>query len=301
MNTHPHRPPFPLVTLASLVFAALIALPRSADADELPEEAATLVAAFEEDAEAIAFEAERRIQRLRKEAAEALEPIQDEYTRAAKLDEAVAIRDARLELTNERPYAGGTELPKAAAEIVAQLDRDAAAVRRETGATIREQRRELATGLQQLQDTYTRAAKLEEAVAIRDTIRALKQGFSNAAPDPGSISGLATEEGRVHYFKVTGVSSGSVWGTHVFTADSRISVAAVHSGVLRDGETGIVKVTVLPGRASYTGSTRNGVTTASYGGYSRSYGVAKVLGGFAEPDEAADANGPDEAAARAPK
>ncbi|PIO15713.1 hypothetical protein AB205_0191380, partial [Aquarana catesbeiana] len=66
------------------------------------------------------------------------------------------------------------------------------------------------------------------------------------------------------------VNGRSVWGTDVYTDDSSICKAAIHSGIL--GNTGgLVTVEKSPGQQSYTGSTRNGVTTNNYGAWSGSF------------------------------
>ena len=62
---------------------------------------------------------------------------------------------------------------------------------------------------------------------------------------------------------------GSVWGTDVYTHDSSICAAAVHAGVI-PASGGTVTVTTAPGRDSYSGSERNGITSASYGKYDAS-------------------------------
>lgn len=67
---------------------------------------------------------------------------------------------------------------------------------------------------------------------------------------------------------------GSVWGSNPYTSDSAICVAAVHAGIV-NAAGGWVKVTLESGRPSYTGSTRNGVTTANWGPYDQSYRVSK--------------------------
>lgn len=104
--------------------------------------------------------------------------------------------------------------------------------------------------------------------------------LSAAAPDvieedPGRLTSLRSHEGETFLFRVTGSTSGSVWGTDVYTDDSQLAKAAVHAGVLAVGETGVVAVTILPGQDSYEGSTRNGVTTFSYGRYRGSFRVAR--------------------------
>lgn len=73
--------------------------------------------------------------------------------------------------------------------------------------------------------------------------------------------------------EVTGSLSGTVWGTIVYTSDSSLPTAAVHAGLLEAGETGRVKVTKLPGRDDYEGSSRNGVTSLKYGPWQGSYWI----------------------------
>ncbi|MBU8901027.1 protease B [Corallococcus sp. M34] len=69
------------------------------------------------------------------------------------------------------------------------------------------------------------------------------------------------------------VSGGTVWGTDTYTDDSSVCAAAVHAGVISTGG-GVVLITIRPGQGSYTGSTRNGITTLSYGAWSGSYSVS---------------------------
>lgn len=91
---------------------------------------------------------------------------------------------------------------------------------------------------------------------------------------PGNLAGYRNRAGQTFEFTVTGASSGAVWGTDVYTDDSSIARAAVHAGVVSVGQTKVVTVTVLPGQASYTGSVRNGVTSASWGAWSGSFTFA---------------------------
>ena len=98
---------------------------------------------------------------------------------------------------------------------------------------------------------------------------------TNVALTP-NLNGPRVGIGEFFYFEVTGTIGGNVWGTDVYTSDSPISTAAVHAGVLRPGERGLVKVTVLPGQGRYRGSFRNGVRTSDYGVFPRSYRVDEV-------------------------
>jgi hypothetical protein len=57
----------------------------------------------------------------------------------------------------------------------------------------------------------------------------------------------------------------------MYTDDSRIGKAAVHAGVLRPGQEGVVRVTVVAGKSGYGASTKNGITTMGYGSWHGSY------------------------------
>ena len=46
---------------------------------------------------------------------------------------------------------------------------------------------------------------------------------------------------------------------------------AVHAGLVAVGETKTVTIRILPGRDSYPSTTRNGVTTTSFGSWQGSY------------------------------
>ncbi|HQN23104.1 MAG TPA: LCCL domain-containing protein [Thermotogota bacterium] len=95
-------------------------------------------------------------------------------------------------------------------------------------------------------------------------------------PDPGNMTGFRGQNGDVFKFLVQGTDSGEFWGTDIYTDDSRLSLAAVHSGALQIGEYGIVEVTVLPGQDNYVGSIRNGVTSSNYGAWHGSYSLKRV-------------------------
>ncbi len=100
----------------------------------------------------------------------------------------------------------------------------------------------------------------------------------NALPDPGTLTGYRDRIGQTFYFEVTGTINGSLWGTGVYTDDSALGKAAVHAGLLRDGEKGILKLTMLPGQASYLGTTQNGITSSPYQAWTASYQIERVQG-----------------------
>ena len=78
--------------------------------------------------------------------------------------------------------------------------------------------------------------------------------------------------GDVFQMTITGSTTGGpVWGTDIYTHDSAIARAAVHAGVIGAGETKAVYIQLEPGISGYVESTRNGVTTASFGPWGTSY------------------------------
>jgi LCCL domain len=144
------------------------------------------------------------------------------------------------------------------------------------------QRAALIQSLQALQDTYCRNAQLDEALAVRDMIRQLQAQAVAAGslpepvvtPPPGAVESpyaydLRGQNGKTFYRRVTGSVDGYVWGgeNHIYTDDSILATAAVHAGVLKAGETAMIRFTILAGKDSYVGSTRNGVTTRPYQSY----------------------------------
>lgn len=63
----------------------------------------------------------------------------------------------------------------------------------------------------------------------------------------------------------------NTWGTDIYTDDSSIGTAAVHAGLITFDDGGTVKIRILAGRDSYTGSPANGVTTGSWDAYDGSF------------------------------
>jgi LCCL domain len=88
-----------------------------------------------------------------------------------------------------------------------------------------------------------------------------------ASDAPTSMYGLCDVCGAVYYFRITGITEGQVWGTDTYTLDSKLGAAAVHAGLLKPGETAVLRMTVVPPLPSYQGTTRNGVTTTDYGNF----------------------------------
>ncbi|HKP36975.1 MAG TPA: LCCL domain-containing protein [Pyrinomonadaceae bacterium] len=68
-----------------------------------------------------------------------------------------------------------------------------------------------------------------------------------------------------------GGAAGSVWGSDIYTADSSICTAAVHSGLINFQQGGTVTIELRPSRPIFGCSERNGVTSSPYGFYGSSF------------------------------
>ena len=97
---------------------------------------------------------------------------------------------------------------------------------------------------------------------------------TTATNAPANLTSYRNKVGATYEFTVTGATAGAVWGTDVYTDDSSVAAAAVHAGVIVAGQTKVLTISILPGQSSYTGSARNGVTTASWGAWTGSYSFA---------------------------
>lgn len=66
-------------------------------------------------------------------------------------------------------------------------------------------------------------------------------------------------------------TDGIVWGTDVFTADSSVCVAALHSGLVTREQGGVVQIAMIAGASRYQGTIRNSVTSRNFGQYQASF------------------------------
>lgn len=166
------------------------------------------------------------------------------------------------------------ELPADAQALIAQNQKTVAEIERTAAQQTKAAHDKLIADLEKLKVAYTKEGKLDEAVAIRDFLRTgAKQTEVITLPDPGTLTTYRSEVGRVLYFDVTGTTNRSIFGTDIYTHDSYLSSAAVHAGVLKEHETGIVKVTILPVHSEFKGTGRNGVSSTGWNG---SYDCYKV-------------------------
>ncbi len=173
--------------------------------------------------------------------------------------------------------APGTELPAPAREVLKQHQQEEAEVYEQAEAEAKKCRARTVAELQKIQDNFCRDAKLDEAVAVRDLLRGILDNRSAALPDPGNMN--QTEVGKVFYYNVTGATAGGViYGTDIYVPGSFLAMAAVHRGVLKEGQRGVVKVTILPGQQAYTATTRNGIASEAFGANIVSFKVERAYG-----------------------
>lgn len=125
--------------------------------------------------------------------------------------------------------------------------------------------------MQELVAYFDRRGKL-----TKKQIRQLLEAGFLAAHAPQTIIDLCDQVGATYYFRVKGEPQGPLWGTDVYTGDSALGVAAVHAGLLKPGETAVVKVTVVAPLPQYQGSVRHGVTSHDFGRFGTAYRLAAV-------------------------
>jgi hypothetical protein len=267
------------IRLAVLGTILLWRVPMSPAQTDLPPAAKEVLKQFEQESIDIEKKVEPELEKTREKACVELKKQQDLFCKEARLDEAVAIRDLIRSLKANRAAGLSDDLPAAAREIYKQYEADVEEVYRKADFEAKKGRETTAVELKKIQDLLCKEDKLDEAIAVRDAIRLVRLGVTAALPDPGYVNNGAQDIGNVYYYQTTGViTGGAIYGTDVFTTGSHLGMAAVHSGILKEGQKGVVKVTILPGQANYPSTTRNGITSTAYGAYNVSFKVERVYG-----------------------
>ncbi len=193
----------------------------------------------------------------------------DELPREAR----EAIEEAEADIQQLR-----NEANRQAIEIRARAERVASELEVRATEAVRQRQLELYRTLRPIQDRYAREGRLDEALAIRDRIRSLRASLLQALPDPGSLAYVREPQvGSTMLFDVVGSSDGVVWGTDVYTADSTLAAAAVHAGVLAEGQRGLVRVTFVDAlNIEFIGSLRNGVSSQDYPSWPTGYRIDRA-------------------------
>jgi len=125
--------------------------------------------------------------------------------------------------------------------------------------------------IQELVAYFDRRGKLGRA-----EIRKLLERGHLASDAPQNMLLLAEPAGSNYYFRLTGHNEGPLWGTDVYTGDSSLAMAAVHAGLVKPGESAVVRVTSVAPPADFKGSSRHGVQSHDFGRYGSAYTLALV-------------------------
>ncbi|SFH93755.1 LCCL domain-containing protein [Planctomicrobium piriforme] len=84
---------------------------------------------------------------------------------------------------------------------------------------------------------------------------------------------------------VVGRKTGTVWGDGTYTNDSDLATAAVHAGIVNDGQPALVNVEFLPGQDRYGSANRYGIITSEYGNWPGSFRLTPFQVGVTPPAE----------------
>lgn len=95
----------------------------------------------------------------------------------------------------------------------------------------------------------------------------------------GNLTAYNGQTGFDHFFTVEGATSGSsLWGSDIYTSDSSFPRAVVHSGVIEEGQTAMVKVRMLEtSNHKYLGVYRNDIQSSPYDAYTNAFQVASLV------------------------
>ncbi len=162
--------------------------------------------------------------------------------------------------------------------IRARLEIDISNVRAEAAKELSPMLRDLFQRLKTLQAEFLKEGKLDEALAVRNRLRGLRSDLFGVKPDPGNMTEYGPSDyGKSLLFEIVGSNDGNIWGTDAYTGDSRVAVAAVHSGAVRIGERALVRVGLIDGTERvFDGSERYGIRSLDYGNYSLGFTVDRV-------------------------
>ena len=96
---------------------------------------------------------------------------------------------------------------------------------------------------------------------------------------PANMTGYRGKNGQTFTFNVTGKKDGRIWGgqRNIYTDDSDLATAVVHAGIIKAGQTGEVRVTILADQGSYPSITRNGISSTSYGAWKGAYRIQRAV------------------------
>lgn len=291
---------------------------------QLPDEAQKIFDKYAGQEAQVRKELEAKLQEQKAALIKELQALQDSYTKAGKLDEAVAIRD-RIRQVQAAPvgvtsWMFGRDFTRRLANVNAGVG-TLEELRGRNGETFTIPVVGSTSGSVWGTGTFSDDSSVSTAAVHAGLVENGKLGFVRVTILPGrdkydgSVSyGVTSQSWSSHggSFKLDRESNSSpvlqmttpdgarlwslpmlrgqtntsllvevvgtndtVWGTDTYTDDSSIGGAAVHAGILKVGEKGVVKITLLGGKDSYQGSSRNGVTSESFNAWPGSFKIER--------------------------
>jgi hypothetical protein len=246
--------------------------------NSLPAAAQEVLTQYEEESADIQRKTEMEAIKLIDRTTEALKAVQDAFCKEARLEDAIAVRDLIRTIQQDNgEIVPVRDVPRAARKAYHQHLDDMTILRRKHEVAIEDLRDKVVGELKKMQDGFCKEGKFEEAVTIRDLGKSVREGLTNVLADPGLINNAAPDIGKTFYYETTG-GPGSVYGDGIYTTGSSLAATAVHTGILKMGQKGIVKVTILPGQDRYVAATRNEITSLAYGTWGVSFKVERSFG-----------------------
>lgn len=170
------------------------------------------------------------------------------------------------------------EAERKADEIKRAAEGEVARTQAEAAKELSPLLRDLFHQLKAMQAEFMKEGKLDEALAVRNRLRGLRSDLFGVKADPGNMTDFTSADfSKALVFEVVGSADGNIWGTDIYTGDSRLAVAAVHAGAVRVGERALVRVTLSSGsERTFDGSERYGIRSLDYGNYSLAFRVERI-------------------------
>lgn len=103
------------------------------------------------------------------------------------------------------------------------------------------------------------------------------EGIPDMLVNSGNMTAYRGQNGTSFTVQVTG-GGGTAYGTGIYRDDSALSAVVRHAGLLANGETGLVTVTMAPAQSGYFGSPQNGITSQTVATGQGSYTVSSYSG-----------------------
>ena len=262
------------------------------DVSALPGEATQLLKQYAEKEAAARREMEAALAGERESLIKQLKQLQDRYTKAGQLDEAVAIRDRVRQLQS-----GEISLEPNGINLLSNPSGSGApglggrsgmpggsTTPRSLGTDLRSFSGSSGGGLGAGFGNFDGSGRPDESVRAGSSVKTGGiggeggGGLGDAAliphrADPGNLTAFRDRVGQQLLIDVTGQPDGTIWGTDVYSDDSPLATAVVHAGILQPGQQGLVRVTILPGQDAFHGVTRNGVESRDFGPWEGSYRI----------------------------